>query len=374
MFETDQELIDNSSEVFMPDTDAPGIKKGKRVLVMVPDLELNGAQTVMRNMIEIFNEEYYSITIISSEDGPYREKYTSLGCCVAIRPFVATTESFKEYMRCYDFVLLNSSSCLPYLYFFINTKTPVLLWLHETEQQLNSTGTVLPHPLLLSPNIRIAGVTMAVLRGIKNLYDCDITLLPMAVPDVHTEYGVPVRNTDVVEFFIPGAYTYIKGQDILLKVIANLPEQFARKAHFTFCGYKLTGQEEYYRGIKNIASKMGNVTFLEQLSQPEVYDYYNRSDCVVAPSRIDATPTTIVEAMMFGKHVMVSSNAGISEYLTDCVNGFVFENEDELLKRILLLVSDLGSLSGIARAGYEIYKELFSPEAVKIRLKKIMDL
>ena len=371
MIETDQELKDNASEVFLPDPHDE--KKEKRALVVLPDLEMNGAQTVMIKMIEIIKEESFSITIISPEDGAYRKMYTKAGCIVAIRPYVVASEEFKDYMRKYDLVFLNSSSCIPYLYFFINTKTTVLLWLHETEQQLERTGTSIPHPLLLSPNINFAGVTRAVLRGIKRLYDYEINLLPMPIPDEHMKYADNVRKTDIVEFFIPAAYTYIKGQDILLRAIAKLPKLFFEKAHFTFCGYKLPDQDEYYRGIKEVASKLENVTFLEQLSQDEVYKIYDQCDCVVAPSRIDATPTTIVEAMMFEKIVLVSSDTGISEYLTDCVNGFVFKDEDELLKRLLLIISDLGSIGNIAKAGYHVYRDNFSPEAVKKALKNILD-
>ena len=366
-------LTKNSASVF-DRTDNPASSfEEKNALLIIPDLELNGAQTVMFGMTTLLRELSYSITIISSEDGLYREKYNSIGATVSIRPVVSCSEEFKSYMRSFDLVYINSSSCLPYLYFFINTETPVLYWLHETEQQLLNTGYTMPPPQLLSLNIHIAGVTKAVQRGIKNLYSYDIPLLPMPVfCDNSNEPDFTPASADKVEFFIPAGYTYIKGQDILLNVISKLPAELAGKSHFTFCGYRLPGQEQYYNTIKDIADRLENVTFLDKLDQKEVYELYQRSDCVVAPSRIDATPTTIVEALMFGRITLVSSNAGISEYLQDCVNSFIFTNEDELFKRLLLIISDVSKLESIRSAGHQIYKDFFSKEAVKTRLTEII--
>ena len=370
----DKEIITQNSSMFFDRTDNKvSDQPPKKCLLIVPDMELNGAQTVLFNMIHILNDLSYELTVISSEDGPYRTKYTDNGIRVIIRPVVSCSELFKEYMRSFDLVLLNSSSVLPYLYFFINTNTHVLLWLHETKQQLQNTGFTMPPPQLLSPNIRIVGVTKAVQRGIDELYDYTIKVLPMPVFNAYKSIGTEARDkTDIARFFIPAGYTYIKGQDILLNTITRLPKDFTDKSHFTFCGYKLPGQEKYYDSIKAIAESLSNVTFLDSLDQSEVYRLYESSDCVVAPSRIDATPTTIVEALMFKKIALVSSNAGISEYLSDCVNAFVFANEDELFKRLLLIISDISNMDRIKTSGYKVYEENFSAEYVKSILAELI--
>ena len=370
---TDTEILKENSTLFFESTDTTNTGCIKNALFIIPDLQLNGAQTVLYNMLSLFQELKYTITIISSEDGPYRNKYTDIGANIAIRPIVSCSEEFKDHMRKYDLVFLNSSSCLPYLYFFINTSTPLLLWLHETEEQLINTAFSMPHPQLFSPNIHITGVTKSVQRGIKKIYNYDISLLPMPIPYVssNTSY-FPTGSEDKVEFFIPAAYTYIKGQDILLDVISRLPKPISERSHFTFCGYRLNGQENYYQSIKSISEKLENVTFMDELDQKEVYNLYQKSTCVIAPSRIDATPTTIVEALMFHKLVLVSSNAGISEYLTDCVNGFVFTNEDELFKRLLLIINDSEHMDKIKDSGHLIYKENFSKESVMNKLLEII--
>ena len=358
----------NSDAVFEPDNFT---HSGKKALVFIPDLSLNGAQTVMLELIKIMIKMGYSITIVASEDGLYRSKYNDIGVRCVIRSHVISQETFKEYMRShYHLIFLNSSSCLPYLYFFINTQVKVLLWLHESEEQLTNTKTQLPPPQLLSPNISILGVTGKVKQGIKNLYNYDIDVMPMPIHETGGSYN---RNDGRVLFFIPAAYTYIKGQDILLLSISRLPQEIAKRADFVFCGYTLEGQLDYFNSIKRMGEKLSNVTILDAIDREDVYDYYRKCDCVIAPSRIDSTPTSIVEALMFKKLVIVSSDAGISDYLEDCQSGFVFKNEDELFQRLLLVISDLDRLNTISNKGYEVYRRFFSPDYIEKILSKVIE-
>lgn len=343
----------------------------KTMLVIVPDLDLNGAQTVL---CELLNLKYsdYRIVILSPSDGEYRSTYSKQGYDIVVKPYVSASDEFRTFLQTsFDLIFINSSSCILYLYYFINTKVRVLFWLHESKEQLESTQTNFINPHLLSNNITFYGVIKRVQRGIKELYSYDIEILHMPIKDLSKEvtcdpcqlkskYNVP---DDKVLFFIPGAYTYIKGQDILLEAITKLPETFFRKSFFVFCGYELEGQKEYYKSIHALADKLNNVLMLEKLPREEVYNWYNAADCVVAPSRIDSTPTTIIEAMMFHKLTLVSKGAGISEYIKDCIDGFVFGDLDELNKRLLLIIDNPAALTQVREAGYMIYKKYFSPDA-----------
>ena len=361
-------LRENSKELYIPDNYNEQAKK--KMLLFVPDLSLNGAQTVMFELLLILGKKY-AVTLISSEDGEYRKKYMEIGVRISIRPYVACSEEFKRYMRKeYDLIFLNTSSTIPYIYFFINTDSKVLLWLHESEEQLKNESRLFPAPQLLSPNITVCGVTERVRRGIKNIFGCEISRLHMPIREVNQRNE---KKDDKVRFFIPAAYTYIKGQDILLETIAKLPKEYINKSEFIFCGYCLDGQAEYYDHIKKIGGMLDNVIMLGALDREEVYKYYAECDCVVAPSRIDSTPTSIIEGMMFKKLVIVSSGAGISEYITDCVNGFVYNNSEELFQRLLLVINDCHNLSKVYEKAYELYTDNFSQNAVERELNNLID-
>ncbi len=350
----------------------------RKVLVITPDLSITGATTSAFSLVRILKELEYSVSIISSEDGEYRAKFEKLGCKIEIRNQVACSEEYKEHLRKdFDFVVVNSSSCMPYLYFFINTDTKVIWWLHETREQLESTGTrLIPQPLIGS-NIIFAAAHRSVQRGIKELFGYSTALLPIPLfePEKETkaDLGELDQNIAKVRFFIPAAYTYIKGQDTLLKTIARLPKEYLDKSEFTFCGYSLEAQSEYEEKIFKMGNSLPNVKMLGKLDQAEVYDYYHKCDCVVAPSRIDSGPSTIIEAMSLKKLVLVSDCAGIAEYITDCVSGFVFGSEDELFQRLLLIISDLSSLRKITNEGYKVYLENYAPEVTKDALLEMIE-
>lgn len=339
------------------------------ILFILPDLELNGAQTVFSELLNYYINRY-EITIIAPSGGSYEAYYRDLGCEVVIRPVVAGNSEFRHKMQTnYKYVFMNTSSVAPYVYYFINTDVQVYWWLHETKEQLVSENHML-NPNLFSENIHLYAVTERVKNGIRELYQYEIDVLPMPIEEKPIE--TPRELDNKIRFFVPAAYTYIKGQDELLEAINLLPREMIDKSEFIFCGYDLPGQEEYTQKLTMIMGKMKNVKNIGAVSREEVYQWYEKCDCVVAPSRVDATPTSIVEALMFHRHVIVSKNAGVSDYLTDCVNGFVYEGVEELAKRLMLLIADYDSLQGIAEAGYSVYKNRFSKEAVWEKLDQIM--
>ena len=47
------------------------------------------------------------------------------------------------------------------------------------------------------------------------------------------------------------------------------------------------------------------------------------------------------------------------------MNGFVFDTVEELVKRLLLVISDVGSLEIIGERGREIWAKEFSPQSVE---------
>jgi len=370
-------LVSKLSEEAEKIYDAGNVEKEKRMLVIIPDLKLSGAMTVMLELLELPYWKDYDFYVLSSEDGDYKDKLLSLGATVIIRPRVYCTESYRKVLQQeFDCVFINSAACYYYVYYFLNTDTKVLWWFHETKTQLKTMQSEFLNLNLLSSNIHVAGVTPGVQEGVWELYGKKINLLSMPVRDQRNQNNrLPEpKKPDEIMFFLPAALTYIKGQDILIKAIALLPEEYQKKAKFFFCGYTLPGQTEYSESIKRAIDLLPNAEFLGTLEKDEVYEWYQKCDCVLAPSRVDATPTTIVEAMMFQKLCIVSDATGISKFMQDCVNGFVFpcENTQELFKRLLLVIADKEKLSGIAKAGRTIYENHFSEEIITKQLQEIM--
>ncbi len=362
-------LKENSDMYFAPDK--TGLTHERSLLVFVPDLDLNGAQTALFNLLRLFTESGYGPVIVSPADGAFRKKYTGEGYHVFIRNNAATSRTLRDHFSGYDLVLLNSSSVQPYAFCFINKEVPVFWWIHETREQLERTQQI-PNPLLLGDNFHILCVSPKVSEGIHESFGAESDLLSPPIPDKKALSPLPL--TDRVRFFMPAAYTPIKGQDILLDAVSSLPPEYIERSEFILCGYRLPACSKYYEDIKKLAAALPNVHMLDELDAEEMLKEYEKADCIVAPSRVDSLNSTVAEAMMCRRLVLVSSDAGISAYLKDCVNGFIFTNKDELFKRLLLIISDVGSLQPIADRGRVCYEELFTPpvvaETLRLLLKK----
>ena len=63
---------------------------------------------------------------------------------------------------------------------------------------------------------------------------------------------------------------------------------------------------------------------------PNAGAYNEYADLFILPSDYEGLPIVIIEAMSFGKPVVASNVGGISEIITDNINGFTIDNKPEL--------------------------------------------
>ena len=112
-------LVSKLSEEAEKIYDAGNVEKEKRMLVIIPDLKLSGAMTVMLELLELPYWKDYDFYVLSSEDGDYKDKLLSLGATVIIRPRVYCTESYRKVLQQeFDCVFINSAACYYYVYYF----------------------------------------------------------------------------------------------------------------------------------------------------------------------------------------------------------------------------------------------------------------
>ncbi len=315
------------------------------------------------------NRKQYNINIMAYEEGDLHKDYESLigASNIEMLNGLPCTNEFRERIQNdYDLVLMNTAAVYPFSFFLMNTEVPVYWWLHEAPQMIEDSFPAFPNPHLLSSNFHLFLPSKGAARFFSEQYSYMASVLPVPVYEPSADkISLPVSlPDDKIIFFIPSAYTYIKGQDILLSAIEKLPENYRQQSYFVFCGYSLDKQTEYKELLMEMASKYENVLMLGELPVSDVYSLMNRCHCIIAPSRIDCLPTTIVEGSMFSKLLLVSILTGVSDYIQDCKNGFIFKDIDELIKRLLLIISDYTSLSNIALNGNRIYTDNFSPSAV----------
>lgn len=99
----------------------------------------------------------------------------------------------------------------------------------------------------------------------------------------------------------------------------------------------IVGQDDAapYRGMLGRAGLSRSVSFLPV--RPDVEIYYAAADAYVGPSLEDAFALPPLEAMACGLPVIVSRQAGVSEIITQGLDGFILENPEDSATLAMLL-------------------------------------
>lgn len=167
------------------------------------------------------------------------------------------------------------------------------------------------------------------------------------VGDRYLEWGLPARKL-VVEpqgkvpvtervpeaprerrnrFAFFGTLNPYKGADVLLEAMAVLGEDF--DGHLWIFGANLEIQEKRFRESLQTQLDAGRITFAGPYEQADLGRLMAQIDWVVVPSIWWETgPMVVIEAFEHGRPVICSNIGGMSEKVTDGVNGLHFRRAD----------------------------------------------
>lgn len=130
-----------------------------------------------------------------------------------------------------------------------------------------------------------------------------------------------------------GRINKIKGVDVLIKAFKTLPRELNIKL-------LLVGSitKEFLKEL--LFAKSEGIQHIE--SQSDIKKFYILADVVVLPSREDPFPYVMLEAGAMRKPFIGSRTGGISEFIKDGVDGFLFEpeNVDELVSKIIYVFNN----------------------------------
>lgn len=125
-----------------------------------------------------------------------------------------------------------------------------------------------------------------------------------------------------INLLFVGRFDPQKGLDLLLKAFNSCHRE---DLHLTIIGDNVVGG-----GVKIEKKNTDRVTFLGWIPHEKLASYYTACDVVVMPSRWEAFGLTAVEAMKYGKSIIVSNKGALPELVSDDFNGYVvsFQNEN----------------------------------------------
>ncbi len=344
------------------------------IIVVSHHLKKDGAPMALLTFLHLIKEQY-NIFIISPDDGPIRTDYINEGFCVFIGSVDKyNNNQFKAILNSASFYLCNTVVSHLFVILAYKLQVPTLWWIHEAEVYLTNCIPYLMPDYYSSPNIKIACSSKVVQPFIQELLNLPCYNLTVPVLDKFIDRDFFHTDNKPVVFFMPASLEESKGPDILAKAIVSLPEKYLKQSEFYFAGPIAKTQLQYHEIIMKISSVLNNVHYLGILSHEEVIEFNYSADCVIAPSRTDSLPATIIEGIMCGNIGIVSDHAGISTYMENAINGYIFhsENHNELKDIIIHIIDNIDELIETRINGRELYEKTFSPQSVLDKFHTIM--
>jgi glycosyltransferase involved in cell wall biosynthesis len=135
---------------------------------------------------------------------------------------------------------------------------------------------------------------------------------------------------------------------------------------------------ELYQKIKIFlqdANCINHINFHGPMSRKLLTAMYRDSSILVHPSRSEAFPRVLVEAMNYGLPCVTTNAGGSSEAVVDGDTGFVVPvgNWQEMAERLALLLKDYTLRKKMATAAIARYRRWFSRSAMSSDILKILD-
>ena len=183
-----------------------------------------------------------------------------------------------------------------------------------------------------------------------------IRVVHNGIPDPGRTGGEEKTGDGPVNLLVAGALEERKGHDVILSAMDRLPDRI----HLSIAG---DGPLRSGLEAKLASEKYGSrVSLLGRVE--DMPGLISRSDILVVPSLLEATPYVIFEAMAAGIPVVASGIYGIPEQVEDGVTGILTQPGDEvsLAEAILRLTADPGLVRRMGEAGRMRYREHFTLE------------
>jgi glycosyltransferase involved in cell wall biosynthesis len=226
-------------------------------------------------------------------------------------------------------------------------------------------------PLTWGVSDKIVSISEFVKAGVKKNIGLDSEVVYNGV-DTRLFYPSTIYKRDRITFLYVGLLLKKKGIYTLLNAMKNLD---ASRFNLVIVG---DGPEE--NNIRKMieSEKLTNVKVLGRVPHEKTPKLYKDSDIVIIPSEYpEAFAIVAADAMSCGRPIIASNIGGLGEIVKKGNSGLLFEpkNEEDLVKKMLILAEDVGERRRLGENGRKFAeKELdWSKVGEKyIRLIKIL--
>jgi glycosyltransferase involved in cell wall biosynthesis len=169
-------------------------------------------------------------------------------------------------------------------------------------------------------------------------------------------YFLNSENKERFHLVIAGSLERRKGQIDAIKVMMELPDSV---------DLYIVGEGGLKEELKKLAFELKLTDRIHFTGYKEnMIDFLNEMDVMILPTKIDATPYVIIEAMAVGLPVVASGIYGIPELIDNQISGILIEPGDihALAEGVKLLFNNNGLYRDMSKKAREVFEMKFTIE------------
>lgn len=199
----------------------------------------------------------------------------------------------------------------------------------KSMSEMIDTFSRFDHLLFVSDRVRLEwlqNITLSKMKGYVLPNCCEeedaTACLALNKYMLRLEYGFTANDFIV---FCPGNIEYRKGQDLLHRIIPKL-RQVIPNLKILFVGDAETLWSKTF--LSSIVEDDSDGIVKHMYAQPDIFALLHMADVLAFPSRAEALPRTILEAMVMKIPVVATSVDGVPELIENGCTGILFGCDD----------------------------------------------
>jgi len=344
--------------------------KKPRVAVISHDFKLSGAQSVLVDAVSSLVRTGYSVVVASPMHGKMETYLHNMNVPVVIDERITFgTLSDMEWLSDFSMIIVNTMHFF-HLLLKRDKSVPVLLWSHEPKEFYEDKYTE-KFMEIAEENLHVYAVSN-VARNAWNEYSnkMDVGILTIG----RKEIGVQSHHSEKEKFIflMVGAIGRVKGQDIVCNALEYLPQDELDKIEI-----HIAGRIEENHDISYLRKweEQGVIKVVGEMFSEELEKEYRQCDVLICASKMEALSAVVIEAGQHQKASIVSSIAGITDYLEDMENAIIFPSEDSmaLSQKMLWCIHNRELVKEIGTRARQVYESHFTMDIFERNLLHIID-
>ena len=330
---------------------------GPDVLFVSHEMTHTGAPHMMFEAAKAVKAAGGFPVVVASSDGPLRAAFEREGIVVIIDASVTRHHFlFERFARNFDIAVVNTSVLRVVVEQLAAIPTlRTIWWLHESQTLSKNLADV---PARLWNNVTAVCVGNYARIFVPDGVPSRILLNGLADHSVHIMPSPKIKSDGKLTFLLLGTMEMRKGQDLFVDAILRLPEAMRADCKFIMAGKLWPDNVSFWERIAAQIGGQPEISYLGDVSHDDALALIAACDVLVNSSRDDAFPLVCVEAMQFGKPLIVSNHVGVVEVL-NADSSFVFPSGDvvTLSECIARAYSSREHLPIMGMAARRVYEE-----------------